>query len=39
MIQRAAKMPNVEMGMMGDTAVAKKAMHVVKEVLNTANAA
>ena len=25
--------------MMGDTAVAKNAMHVVKDVLNTANAA
>jgi hypothetical protein len=29
-------MPKVEMGMMGEIAVATKAMAVVKEVLNTA---
>jgi hypothetical protein len=32
----AEKMPKVEMGMMGEIAVAKNAMAVVKEVLNTA---
>ena len=35
----AAKMPKVEMGMRGEIAVAKNAMHVVKEVLKTASEA
>ena len=38
-IHVAAKMPKVEMGMIGEIAVAKNAMHVVKEVLKTASAA